>query len=96
MKHYGKRFLAAAAALAIAAMILGGLVTQQARAAFDEDLPSPLPGPGACIEKQVSCRLMATYPDGSTRAVYGTKTCFTGSIWYCPPCGPCEIDDFPL
>jgi hypothetical protein len=81
----------ATAVLAFAFTLGGAITAQRAQAAYDEELPQPLPGPGACIEKQVVCRLMMT-KDGVTRPVYGTKTCFTGSTFFCPPCGPCEVN----
>ena len=86
-----KKNLLATAALAIAATFGGVITAQNAQAAFEEDLPEPI-GPNTCVEKQVLCRVMATFPDGSRRPVYGTRTCFEGSIWLCPPCGPCEVD----
>jgi len=91
MKHNLKRSLLGAAVLAIAATFGGAVTAQNAQAAYEENLPEPI-GNTTCVEKQVSCRLMAHFPDGSTHAVYGTKTCFTGSVWLCPPCGPCEVD----
>jgi hypothetical protein len=96
MKNNAKRSMLAAAFAAIIATAAGAITAQSAFAAYDVDLPGSPGGGNTCIEKKVMCRLMAHFPDGSTKPIYGTKTCFEGSIWLCPPCGPCEIDDLPL
>ena len=81
MKHNLKRSLLGTTALAIALTFGGAVTAQNAKASYEEDLPTPI-GNTTCVEKQASCRMMAHFPDGSTRPVYGTKTCFTGSLGY--------------